>query len=231
MSKVAFYIDGFNFYFGIKRMFESSDGAKWGCAYWIDIVKFCESFLSEGQELVKVVYFTASPLKEDKSVRQGAFLNANKAINGDRFEVVRGEYLVNEIQCPYCRKRFPKPEEKKTDVNISVRMIGDCVQNKVDTVALISADTDLIPPLEFINENFPDVKMKIYFPPSNASRGIKDFAFGKNNVKVKELANNIDRFYRSKMPDTVATFTIPDEWRRRHAGAEAFFNKPKKNLK
>lgn len=227
MSKVAFYIDGFNFYFGIKRMFESSDGAKWGCAYWIDVVKFCESFLSEGQELAKVVYFTASPLKEEKSIRQGAFLNANKAINGDRFEVVRGEYQVNNLECPFCKRSFQKPEEKKTDVNISVRMIGDCIKKNVDSVALISADTDLIPPLEFIFDNCPDVKMKIYFPPSNSSRGIKDFAFGKNRIKIKELVNNIDRFYRSRMSDTVSSFTIPDEWRRRHATAEPFFCKTK----
>ena len=226
MSKVAFYIDGFNFYFGIKRMFESSNGTKWGCAYWIDVVKFCKSFLSEGQELVKVVYFTASPLNEEKSVLQGAFLNANKALNGDLFEVVRGEFLVNEFNCPLCGKPIRKPEEKKTDVNISVRMIGDCVQKKVDSLALISADTDLVPPLEFISNNFSDVKIKIYFPPSNDSRGIRDFVYMKNNVKLKELAKNIDRFHRSKMPDTVETFTIPDKWRRRHAAAEAYFDKP-----
>ena len=97
MSKVAFYIDGFNFYFGIKRAFEGSEGARWGCAYWIDMVKFCESFLSEGQELVKVVYFTASPLNPDKRSRQSAFLNANKLRNGDRFEIVRGKYLEKQI--------------------------------------------------------------------------------------------------------------------------------------
>lgn len=226
MSKVIFYIDGFNFYFGIKRSFEASNGAKWGCAYWIDIVRFCESFLSEGQELAKVVYFTASPLDQEKSSRQSAFLNANKELNKDKFEIVRGEYFTKDVECPHCGFHFKRPEEKKTDVNISVRMIGDCVQKTADSVILISADTDLIPPLEFILKKYPEIKIKIYFPPANSSRSIKDFGF-KNKMKVKELVNNIDRFYRAKMPDTVGSFTIPPEWKRKHAEAEAFFKKPK----
>ena len=43
---------------------------------------------------------------------------------------------------------FLRPEEKKTDVNISVRMIKDCIQDKTDKLILVSADSDLIPPLE-----------------------------------------------------------------------------------
>jgi len=226
MSKVAFYIDGFNFYFGIKRSFEATNGSRWGCAYWIDVVRFCESFLSEGQELVKVVYFTASPLDPDKSSRQSAFLNANKELNGDRFEIFRGKYMTKTIVCPHCKFAIPRPEEKKTDVNISVRMIGDCVQEKVDSVCLISADTDLIPPLEFILKNFQNIKVKVYFPPSNSSRDIKNFGFS-NGMKVKELVNNIDRFYRAKMPDVVGQYTIPSERKRKHAGAEIYFKKNK----
>lgn len=53
-------------------------------------------------------------------------------INGDRFEVVRGKYLDKQIQCPNCHYAISRPEEKKTDVNISVRMIADCVLNATD---------------------------------------------------------------------------------------------------
>lgn len=223
---MSFYIDGFNFYFGIKRSFEAN--SKWGCAYWIDVVKFCESFLSSDQTLEKVVYFTASPLDPDKSSRQSAFLNANKKLNGDKFEVVRGKYITKTIECPHCKFAIPRPEEKKTDVNISVRMMGDCVQGKVDSVVLVSADTDLIPPLEFILDNYKDVKVKVYFPPSNSSHDIRDFGKSRG-MKVKDLVNNIDRFYRAKMSDVVDSFKIPAEWKRKHSGAEPYFKKPKLN--
>lgn len=210
MKKVSFYIDGFNFYFGIRRSYHANP--KWGCAYWIDMIKFCESFLSDGQELEKVVYFTASPLDPVKSSRQSAFLNANKELNGDKFEVVRGKYITKAIECPNGHFAIPRLEEKKTDVNISVRMIADCVQNKVDSVVLVSADTDLIPPLDF------------NFPPSNSSHDIRDFGRA-NGMKVNDLVNNTERFYRARMQDKVGAYVIPDEWRRKHAGAEAYFKK------
>lgn len=100
-KRVTFYIDGFNFYFGLKRT-KRIDPA-WKRFYWIDMVKLCESFLGTGQVLEKVIYFTASPLSPQKNSRQSAFLNANKLINGNRFEVVRDKYLEKHIICPYCK--------------------------------------------------------------------------------------------------------------------------------
>ena len=183
-----------------------------------------ESFLSDGQELEKVVYFTASPLDPVKSSRQSAFLNANKELNGDKFEVIRGKYIIKTIECPSCHFAIPRPEEKKTDVNISVRMIADRVQNKVNSIVLVSADTDLIPPLDFILKNYPQIKVKVYFPPSNSSHDIRDFGRA-NGMKVNDLVNNTERFYRARMQDNVGAYVIPDEWRRKHAGAEAYFKK------
>ena len=87
---VTFYIDGFNFYYGLRRT--KRNEPQWADYYWIDMVKLCQSFLGEGQEVEKVIYFTASSLNPEKSSRQSAFLNANKLLNGNRFEVVRGKY-------------------------------------------------------------------------------------------------------------------------------------------
>ena len=157
-KRVTFYIDGFNFYFGIKRA--RSIDKNWGKCYWIDVVKLCESFLGDCQTLEKVVYFTASPMNPTKNSRQSSFLNANKLINGDKFEIVRGKYMDKSIICPYCNASISKPEEKKTDVNISVRMLADCMEDKTDTVALVSADSDLIPPLEHIQRLFPQKNIK-----------------------------------------------------------------------
>lgn len=137
-NRVTFYIDGFNFYYGLKRTKKAHP--QWGNYYWIDIVKLCESFLSGEQQLEKVVYFTASPLNPEKDSRQSAFLYANALINEGRFEIVRGKYLEKTIVCPYCKAAISRPEEKKTDVNISVRMMADCVLDRTDTIVLVSAD-------------------------------------------------------------------------------------------
>ena len=162
------------------------------------MVRLCESFLGEGQELTKVVYFTASPLNPDKSSRQSAFLNANKLINGDRFEIVRGKYLEKHIICPYCKGDISRPEEKKTDVNISIRMIEDCLIGATDTIALVSADSDLVPPLELIQKRYPNIAIKVYFPPSNYSNDLKDNLLHHRSRPV-EMKKNLPRFLNAIM--------------------------------
>lgn len=212
--RVTFYVDGFNFYFGLKRTKQTDP--TWGQLYWIDVVKLFKSFLSADQTLEKVVYFTASPLSPQKNSRQSAFLNANRLRNGELFEVVRGKYMEKHFICPYCKGDIVRPEEKKTDVNISIRMIADCVLGKTDTIALVSADSDLVPPLEFIKQNYPDKSIKVYFPPSNYSSDLKDNLahYGRKPVL---LLKNKRRFLDAIMPERVEdkgkVYTIPDKWK------------------
>ena len=216
-QRITFYIDGFNFYYGLKRAKKQSP--QWGDYYWIDMVKLCESFLGENQKLVKVIYFTASPLNPLKSSRQSAFLNANKLLNGERFEIVRGKYMSKEIECPNCSYTISRPEEKKTDVNISVRMIGDCVRDMTDSIALVSADSDLVPPIEFIQKHYPDKKVKVYFPPTNHSLDLKDVLM-RHRAKPVLMYKNERRFKDAIMPDIVTVdgsikYEIPANWKRR----------------
>lgn len=215
MKRVTFYIDGFNFYFGLKRTKKMH--SEWAQFYWIDMVKLCESFLGKDQILEKVVYFTASPLSPQKNSRQSAFLNANKLINGERFEIVRGKYLEKHIICPYCKNDITRPEEKKTDVNISIRMIADCILDKTDTVALVSADSDLVPPLEFIQKQYPQKVIKVYFPPSNYSSDLKDNLLHYRSKPVLMNKNRL-RFLNAIMPDVVEKdekrYTIPEKWKK-----------------
>jgi uncharacterized LabA/DUF88 family protein len=216
MERVNFYIDGFNFYYGIKRLKERDPD--WKLFYWLDLVKLFEHFIGENQVLQKVYYFTASPLREQKKQRQNIFLRANKLLNGNRFEVVKGKFYEKNIDCPLCKGYFVRPEEKRTDVNISVRMMGDCALDNADTLVLVCADSDLVPPLQFIKEHYPDKKIKVYFPPDNFSSDLYNFI--KNNKgKVVKLENSKGRFSHSIMPDVVSkdgqTVTIPEKWKER----------------
>lgn len=213
-KRVTFYVDGFNFYYGLKR--KKQVDRSWKRFYWIDIVKLFEQFLGPDQELAKVVYFTASPLDPDKSSRQSALLNANVILHPDKFEIVRGKYINKIIECPHCHLAINRPEEKKTDVNLSVRMMGDCFKNETDVVILVSADTDLIPPIDFILNNFPEKRVKVYFPPANHSFDINSYMRA-HRSNVIRLEFNVVKFNNAVMPDTVTaggkTYTIPDNWK------------------
>ena len=61
------YVDGFNFYYGLKH------DVHWKRYYWLDMVKFFEMGLKENQELVAVKYFSAIPDDEKKMKNQDAF--------------------------------------------------------------------------------------------------------------------------------------------------------------
>lgn len=215
MERVTVYVDGFNFYYGLRTQKRIDN--KWLKAYWIDLVKLFESFIGPNQTLEKVIYFTASPLNPDKSSRQSAFLNANKILNGDHFEVVRGKYLTKTIKCPNCGYSIIRPEEKKTDVNISIRMIADCVKNKTDVVILVSGDSDLLPPIEFIQNNYAMKKTRVYFPPAISSTSLSNNMNTHKGSKIIQLQKNYHKFENSVMPDTVSdeyrSITIPDKWK------------------
>ena len=214
MEKVTVYVDGFNFYYGLKR--QKIVDKDWKKFYWIDFVKLFEYFLGEKQVLQKVVYFTATPLNSQKSSRQSALLNANRLLNGSRFEVVKGKYFDKQIMCPFCQAAINKPEEKRTDVNISVHIMGDCALNKTDTVILVSADSDLVPPLEFIKRHFTNKKLRVYFPLNNYSSDLSNFLKRSKGKPVK-LEHNKIKFLHSIMPDVVSqdgkTYTVPDKWK------------------
>lgn len=213
-QRVTFYVDGFNFYYGLKGM--KRVNPEWRRFYWIDVVKLFSQFLGPEQELEKVIYFTASPLDPDKSSRQSAFLNANSILHPDTFRIVRGKYINKNISCPHCGLAISRPEEKKTDVNLSVSMMGDCFRDATDVVALVSADTDLIPPLSFILDNFKDKTVKVYFPPTHFSYDIATFMRA-HKCRIIHLENNIVKFRNAVMSDTVTdgtrSATIPDLWK------------------
>jgi len=214
MERVTVYVDGYNLYYGLKRMMAVD--SDWKLFYWIDIVKLFDHFMLNNQILQKVYYFTAPPLNIQKSNRQKVLLRANKLINGNRFQFVNGKFFEKELTCAVCGAQYTTPEEKRTDVNISVQMTGDCAQNNTDTLILVSADSDLVPPLYFIKRFHSEKNIKIFFPPKNFSNDLNNFMRAKKG-KVIELVNHKRKFLNSVMPDTVTangvSYTIPQEWK------------------
>lgn len=130
--------------------------------------------------------------------------------------MVRGKYISKEIKCPRCKYTIIRPEEKKTDVNISIRMLADCVKDATDIVVLVSGDSDLLPPVEFIQHNYPEKQVRAFFPPSIFSRDISG-NIKAHKGKVTLLEKNYNKFVVSQMPDNVTdgekTYTKPDKWK------------------
>lgn len=210
MKRVTFYFDGFNFYYGLKD--KCSIDAHWKNYYWLDLVKFCNSFLGEEHSLIKVKYFTAPPVDAQKRSRQSALFSANKMLHGEIIEFVNGKYQNKDIECKKCNQIFTGLEEKRTDVSIAITMLMDCVLDKTDLLVLISADSDQVPTLQTIKTSFPAKSVKVYFPPERNSADI--FSISK---PIVFLGENEEKFKKSVLPGVVTngtkTYTKPDKWK------------------
>lgn len=209
MNRVGFYFDGFNFYNGLRE--KAVMHPEWKNYYWIDFVALCKEFI-ENSELAFVKYFTAPASNNPQRSRQSALFSANRILNPDTFIIINGNYQFKKIECKKCKSKFEHPEEKRTDVNIAVTMLLDCFNDKVDTLVLISADSDQVPNIEAIKTNFPKKNIKIYFPPNRTSSELRKLL-----NHVVHLEKNEDKFKSSIMPTKVQVgekiYTRPETWR------------------
>jgi len=161
MERVITYIDGFNLYFGLKRK-------NWKRYYWLNIKKLASNLITPDQKLIYTKYFTARiSFPPEKVKRQSTFIEAIETLND--LSIYYGKYQMNTQECRRCGNIWPIPNEKMTDVNISVELLADAFQNSFDTALLISGDSDLTGPIKKIKELFPTKRIVIAFPPETFS--------------------------------------------------------------
>ena len=212
MKRVIFYFDGFNFYNGLKD--KSKIEPQWKGYYWLDFITFANQFLDKtSHDLICVKYFTAPPSRQDQKSRQSALFSANKLLNGNKFVVINGQYQSKNVECrATCKQIFQQQEEKRTDVSIAITMLMDCLNDLVDNIILITADSDQIPAIEAIKKQFPNKKIKVYFPPERSSTELLNLC-----KPIVYLGDNESKFINSVMPNTVTnsikTYTRPINWK------------------
>jgi uncharacterized LabA/DUF88 family protein len=183
VERVVAYVDGFNLYFGIRQ-------AGWKKLYWLDVGALAEDLLRPGQRLVAVRYFTARISgPPDKQRRQNAFLEATRAVG--KCSMHYGQYLDVPQTCYVCGAGYSVPKEKMTDVNIAVEMLSDAHQDLFDTALLISADSDLTPPVRKIKQLFPRKRIIIAFPPRRRSKRLTNAADGFIRVGRTNLTSSL----------------------------------------
>lgn len=202
MIRVISYIDGFNLYFGLRE-------SKMRKYLWLDVRKLCTAILKPGQELVATKYFSARISgPADKRKRQQLFLEAVETLP-DTLSFF-GKYQMNPQYCPACKRRTHIPNEKMTDVNIATEMLTDAFKNKFDVALLISADSDLRPPIATILREYPQKPVIVAFPPGRASKELR-------KVASASFPIGLDKIRKSQFPETVTKsngFKLqrPNEW-------------------
>lgn len=213
-QRVVCYVDGFNLYFGLRD-------AGYERFFWLNVDALAERLIREDQELVKTKYFTArisgglpsdSPAKRAERnasrKRQATYLDALATVPA--LQIFEGQFLAGEVKCHNCGDSWPDFEEKMTDVNIATELLVDAFANKFDVALLISADSDLVPPVRAVLKYFPHKRINVAFPPERNSKELKDSASGQLIISRGYLK-------KSQFPDEVPTKTgfilkRPEKW-------------------
>ncbi|HRK00938.1 MAG TPA: NYN domain-containing protein [Ignavibacteria bacterium] len=201
-KRVITYIDGFNLYFGLKSK-------NWKKFYWLNLKEFSKNLLVKDQKLIKTKYFT-SRVKDNptKQKRQNTFIDALETL--EDFEIYYGKYQQNKVECYNCHYIFSDQNEKMTDVNIATEILCDAFNDLYDIAILISGDSDLIPPIKAVQNQFPDKRIVVAFPPERFNKSVKEVAKGSFIIGKSKLQNSL--FPDELMSKSGFLLKKPTEW-------------------
>ena len=200
LQTLNLYVDGFNLYFGL---------AEFGRKYkWLDLRAVAQQLCNPGQQVGTVTYFTARIRGNDsrKIKRQTTYL---EALETTGVQIVLGKFLFKEVRCRKCGRVYQVPEEKESDVNLATHLLVDAAAGEADTFMVITADSDLILPMEKARDVYGR-KVVPVFPPHRTSREIIK-RMGRPYYLNESLLRNC-QLPRAIEKDDGYTLYRPKEW-------------------
>ncbi len=201
-ERVIVYVDGFNLYFGMVEA--GLDNCK-----WLNLLSLVQDLLKYNQVLVDVKYFTSRVSNNpDKQKRQTSYIEALESVG---VKIYYGHYQSSSIECNRCGNIWQTYNEKMTDVNIATHMIMDAYKDLYDMAMLISGDSDLVPPIKEVHQNFKNKRVMVAFPPKRHNNSVSLVARGSLTIGRKKLVDN-------QFPDEVQKkdgyiIKIPVSWK------------------
>lgn len=201
-ERVIVYIDGFNLYFGVRE-------AGFDQCRWLNVRKLVENLLQPNQTLIEVKYFTSRVSNNpDKQKRQSTYIDALESVN---VKIIYGNYQDGEEECKRCGNIWRTAKEKMTDVNIATHIIMDAYKDAYDMAMLISGDSDLVPPITAVHDNFKTKRVFIAFPPKRHNSSMALRAKGSLIIGRKKLVDS--QFDEEVISKTGYKLKIPTTWK------------------
>lgn len=202
-EKVAIYIDGFNFYYGLRESLPEP-------YKWLDWMLLANKLIHKQKQQVKSVkYFTARITgDDDKRRRQSTYLEALRARG---VALYFGQFERGSRKCPKCGQRYKVYNEKGTDVNIATQVIVDAIGNQFDVAFIVSGDSDLVSMIKTARSTFPEKKIIVAFPPKRVLRELIQ-------LSAQYVHIGLESIRQSRLPEEVIsesgyTLTCPQSWK------------------
>ncbi len=154
--RVSAFIDGFNLYHAVHDT--GLNHLK-----WIDLKSLCTEFAPSPHFKIEAIYYFSAYAKWRRGAykRHKAYVRALSAVG---VTPVMGKFKEKDRTCFSCGSNWKDHEEKETDVNIAFYMLDQAYQNTYDRALLISADSDLAPPIRMLRARFPKKDVRVLTP-------------------------------------------------------------------
>lgn len=200
MQRISFFIDGFNLYHSLKQTARQNR--------WLDLYALCSSFLKPEEKIERIYYFTALSWNPEKAEKHKKYI---KALRTKNVIPIYGKFKSVQKHCNKCNQYYETHEEKRTDVNIAMSLFEDGMKDLYDKAVIISGDSDLIPPIEKVQSNFPSKKIGVIIPMNRRAKELKEVADFSGKITQKILN-------KSLFPDKIiledgTEITAPEDWK------------------
>lgn len=120
-----------------------------------------------------------------------------------RFEVILGDVVERQSECPHCHKEIVSREQKRVDVQLAVQMVHLATARQVDMIVLVAGDRDFIPSLEIAKYAGVVVKL-VHGPKITTSTDLRFHA--DENFELTQ--NYLSEFIRSDKKQKTKKITV-----------------------
>lgn len=194
MNRVAFFIDGFNLYHSLK---EKAPECR-----WLNLRKLCEHYINPEKEIiVGIYYFSAIAYWHPDPKKAQKHQKYIERLRNEGVIPVLGKFKAKDIHCRLCGRDFKSHEEKRTDVNIALKIVSEAVLGNYDTGILVSGDTDMIPAIETVKNLSLNKRLGVIFPLNRFTNELKETADFNLQIKKSTLLDSL-----------FETDTAPEGW-------------------
>jgi len=175
-TSVRFFVDGFNVYHGIR---ETRRQTHQDCR-WLDVASLCRSVLhliDPSAVAAGIDYFSA--LAHHREVdRPGTVARHPSYLEALRATGVTphlGVFKPKDVRyhSRSCDVVLRRHEEKETDVAIAAAIVEAAATRDCDVLAIVSGDTDLVPPQRAARRAHRNVGLYCLFPPYRGNRAFE----------------------------------------------------------
>ena len=189
-ARVACFIDGFNLYHAVDNLRDDAGNAP-HYLKWLNLWSLASAFVPPTtQEVVSVHYFSAyATWLQSAYERHRAYTGALESLG---VTLVMGKFKEKKRSCRHCGTQWTAHEEKESDVNLAVEFVKQAFMGAFDRALLVTADSDLCPPIRLVSESFPNLDLQVLTPPGgyDLARELRGIA-PTVRIRMKHLQQNL----------------------------------------